>query len=142
MLYGFCNMRLTYITLLTCCEQYPNMRKILLFVFLLICFSQLNAQQWALQEGGTNNDRGTSIIADKNGHIYATGYFSSSATFGTTTLTSAGSYDGYLAKYDTSGYFIWASGDEGFLSFNDVPIDKQNNIDLIGTAVRFRLTQQ
>lgn len=157
----------------------------------------MNAQQWALQDGGTNNDEGTSIIADKNGHIYATGFFSSTATFGTTTLTSAGSYDGYLTKYDTSGNFIWAErfggigsdypyvitidtnnniiiagafrnantttigsiiintnnnsdnyfvamfdangnviwakGNEGYLSFNDVAIDQQNNIDLIGT---------
>ena len=114
-----------------------EMKKILYLTILVICSIQLVAQQWTLHEGGNNSDQGTSIFADKNGHIYATGFFSSSATFGSTTLTSVGSYDGYLIKYDTSGSCIWAKSFGGIGS--DYPgVIKVDNTDNIIIAGAFR----
>src|SRR5690606_8330373 len=59
---------------------------------------------WAKSAGGINGDWGNSISTDANGNVLLTGYFSSSSiTFGSTTLTNAGSYDIFIAKYDSSG---------------------------------------
>ena len=55
------------------------------------CFAQSPAFLWAQRAGGTDSDYGYSCSTDASGNIIATGYFySSSITFGTTTLTNAG----------------------------------------------------
>ena len=63
--------------------------------------------QWADKAGGTGYDQGYGICTDGAGNVYATGSYDSVATFGTTTLTSAGSWDVFIAKYSASGIFQW-----------------------------------
>ncbi len=64
---------------------------------------------WAKSVGGANDDIATSIFTDVAGNIYITGYSGSQTmTFGNTTLTSSGSWDIFLAKYDTNGGLLWA----------------------------------
>jgi len=63
---------------------------------------------WAKQAGGTSEDGGTSIAVDANGNSYVTGSFKESANFGTTTLTSSGSWDIFVAKIDHNGNWLWA----------------------------------
>jgi hypothetical protein len=78
--------------------------------------------EWATQAGGTGNDnaRGVSVLAD--GSSIVTGYFQGTATFGSTTFTSAGSNDVFVAKLDASGDYEWATqaggtgNDVGFAS--------------------------
>ena len=53
---------------------------------------------WAKKAGGTNWDGGSSIDVDANGNSYVTGVFFYIASFGTTTLTSSGGYDIFVAK--------------------------------------------
>jgi len=48
-----------------------------------------------------------------NEYVYLTGSYSSTATFGSTTLTSAGMADVFVAKYDANGTAIWAVGAGG-----------------------------
>jgi hypothetical protein len=62
---------------------------------------------WAKKAGGANSDMGFSVSYN-NGYAYVTGVFSGSATFGSTTLTSSGQEDGFIAKYDDNGNLIWA----------------------------------
>ena len=62
---------------------------------------------WAKQAGGSNNDRGYAISVSANGNSYVTGFFSGTATFGTTTLTSIGGDDVFVAKFDTDGNWQW-----------------------------------
>lgn len=52
----------------------------------------------------------TSIVTDPNGYSYILGSFYESATFGTTTLTSASTdLNGtFIAKIDNSGNWVWA----------------------------------
>lgn len=64
---------------------------------------------WARRAGGANYDSGQSIAADESNSSVVTGFFDGSATFGTTTLTSAGSRDIFIVKYDDSGNVLWAS---------------------------------
>ena len=68
---------------------------------------------WAKRAGGTSIDFGRGIAVDGSGNGYVTGNFNGSATFGPgqtneTTLTSAGSGDIFVAKYDASGDLVWA----------------------------------
>ncbi len=55
---------------------------------------------------GTSEYDGIAIDADDN--IYTTGYFTGTVTIGSTTLTSSGSSDILMVKYDPSGNVIWA----------------------------------
>ncbi|MCK9611174.1 MAG: SBBP repeat-containing protein [Candidatus Cloacimonas sp.] len=63
---------------------------------------------WVKQAGGTGWDYGFVIAVDDNGNSYVTGYFSGSVTFGTTTLTSSGYEDIFVAKLDRNGNWLWA----------------------------------
>ena len=90
---------------------------------------------WAKSAIGTGDDFGGSIISDINGNVYIGGSFvSPTLSFGTTTLTSAGSDDVYLAKYDSNGNELWAkssggvNGDYG----GNIVLDASGNICLAG----------
>ncbi|WP_083937817.1 T9SS type B sorting domain-containing protein [Hymenobacter aerophilus] len=94
--------------------KYIFLSKILLA---LICFSgsiinvaqaqQLPAYLWAKSNGGTGDDRGYHIALDASENIFIAGIFSGTSTFGNNTLTSRGSYDIYLAKYNSQGHLLW-----------------------------------
>ncbi len=79
---------------------------------------------WAIKIGGSNDEEVKSIATDNLGDVYVTGYFKSvcdfdpsGATFNLTPNGGAGNQDGFLAKYSSTGAFLWAikfgdSGDE------------------------------
>jgi hypothetical protein len=72
--------------------------------------------QWAKKAGGSGYDQGYGICTDAAGNVYSTGAFDSVATFGTTVLTSNGSWDVFVAKYDAAGNFGWALSGGGTAS--------------------------
>ncbi|MBI4699924.1 MAG: hypothetical protein HY744_01955 [Deltaproteobacteria bacterium] len=51
---------------------------------------------------------GRAIASSANGTVLLTGYFTGSADFGGGTLTSAGSYDIFVAKFDKDGNHLWS----------------------------------
>lgn len=63
---------------------------------------------WVRQAGGSGADQCWSVAVDRVGSCYITGNFNGTATFGSKSLTSAGSSDLFLARYDASGDFQWA----------------------------------
>jgi len=85
---------------------------------------------WAVKAGGSGSDRGLSIKTDNQGNSFVTGYFNGTATFGSTTLVSAGAQDVFIAKYNISGVLQWVTQAGGtgadigfgvsFNSFNEV----------------------
>jgi len=89
---------------------------------------------WAKQAGGANDDRGFSIAIDSSGNSYITGYFYDTATFGTTTLSSSGYEDIFIAKLDTNGNWMWAKQAGGSSSEESygIAIDSSGNSYVAG----------
>jgi hypothetical protein len=69
---------------------------------------------WAVRAGGEWMDEADDIAVDEVGNIYVTGYFNDTATFGSTSLTSSGSTDIFVAKLDTDGNWLWVVRGGGF----------------------------
>ena len=93
---------------------------------------------WAKSAGGTSSDdEGLGISTDASGNVLVTGFFSSpTITFGSTTLTNAGSRDIFVVKYDASGNALWAksaggtsSDDRGFA----ISTDASGNVLVTGS---------
>ena len=110
-------------------------------IFLNIFVSKLDASGnfvWAKQMGGASTAEGLSIAVDASGNVYTTGKFIGTADFdpgpGTYNLTSAGSYDIFVSKLDSSGNFIWAkrmggaSTDKGL----SIAVDASGNVYTTG----------
>ena len=67
---------------------------------------------WVVQSGGPEDDAATGVDYDSAGNIYVVGFFTGSATFGSTngaTQTVTGGYGWtiFLAKYHPSGVLLW-----------------------------------
>ncbi|MES2679656.1 MAG: SBBP repeat-containing protein [Bacteroidota bacterium] len=94
---------------------------------------------WAKSVGGTNAafwGQGTSISADVNGNTLVGGFFlNSSITFGTYTLTNAGSHDLFIVKFDPNGTVLWAKSAGGTMGDISAAIssDANGNAFLTGT---------
>lgn len=71
-------------------------------------YSQLGAVQWAVSLGNaTTSDTG--IAVDAAGGISVVGYYTGTASFGSTVLTSPGGTDAFAAKLDgATGAVTWA----------------------------------
>jgi hypothetical protein len=63
---------------------------------------------WANDYGDPTNQSGNSVAVDAQGNVVFTGNIEGSTTFGSTTLTSAGMDDIFLAKLDPNGNTLWA----------------------------------
>jgi hypothetical protein len=68
---------------------------------------------WARRAGGTSSEEALSIAIDAAGHSYIAGVFLTTVTFGpgqptSTTFSSAGGVDLFVAKYDSAGTLVWA----------------------------------
>lgn len=68
---------------------------------------------WVKKGGGSLKDEGRGVVIDGAGSVYITGTVGGNATFNTTTLTSNGGFDVFIAKYDASGNLTWAMGEGG-----------------------------
>ena len=74
-----------------------------------VFIAKLNADgsyAWAQQAGGSGTERGNGISALADGSSLITGDFYGTASFGSTTLTSAGANDVFIAKLNADG--SWA----------------------------------
>jgi len=91
---------------------------------------------WAKQVGGTvYNITSSGLTIDDNGNSFISGYFSSSATFGSTTLTSRGKRDIFVARLDSNGNWIWinqAGGTSNDYAY-DIAVDINGNNYIVGS---------
>jgi hypothetical protein len=63
--------------------------------------------EWAKAGGGLGNDDALSVAAVSDGVIVSGAYKSSTASFSGTTITNAGDWDIFVAKYSSSGDLAW-----------------------------------
>lgn len=90
---------------------------------------------WAIKAGGSGSDRALSVKSDASGNIFITGFYYGAATFGSITLNSvSGSQDGFIAKLDANGTFLWAKSFGGNLAEwgNAIAIDDLGNPIITG----------
>jgi hypothetical protein len=95
---------------------------------------------WAKQLGGAGNDQANSIVTDKAGNIYTTGYFEGILDFDPDSflnfnLTSAGDHDIFISKLDSAGKFVFAKQMGGPVRdvANSITIDASGNIYTTGS---------
>ncbi|MCD6065547.1 MAG: hypothetical protein K0S33_373 [Bacteroidetes bacterium] len=114
------------------------MKKILPFISFLIISTFAKAQHfnWANSILGSNEN--SKIALDQNGNVYMTGNFQSLIYFNTgpsaDTLTSAGDYDGFIAKTDATGNLSWVKqiGGSGRDMAKAVTADSSGNVYITG----------
>lgn len=93
---------------------------------------------WSKRWGGTGRDIGDGLGFDSDGNLYSSGIFSGEVDFDpgleTSTLTSSGSNDVFISKFDTSGNYLWAKKFGGASTDGSTPIsvDSSGNIYLSG----------
>lgn len=91
---------------------------------------------WSQQIGGNGDDAAQAIATDSDGNLIVVGHFQNSLTVGTTTITSAGSTDLFVAKLAAiDGSVVWIKSFGG-TSAEDaaaVALDPTNNIYITGT---------
>ncbi|POY34687.1 hypothetical protein C3K47_18795 [Solitalea longa] len=103
--------------------------------------------QWAFNLNNSNIDdivRPFCVLANTDGTIYLTGYYSGAADFdpsavATNEMTAIGKYDGFFAKYSKDGAFIWSKsigGLDGTAYLAASATDKDNNLYISGGFTR------
>jgi len=70
-------------------------------------YSPTGVFQWVRTAGGVSGDYAHALAVDGAGNSYLTGEFEYTTHFGSVALTSSGSNDVFVAKYDTYGNLIW-----------------------------------
>lgn len=90
--------------------------------------------QWKQKVGLSGYDAASGIAVDGAGNVFITGYFNDMIAFGGITLTSTGSGDIFIAKYDTHGAFQWAKQAGGTQSDfgHDIAIAPSGHVYIIG----------
>lgn len=90
--------------------------------------------QWVKSAGGTSGDFGYDIAADSNGNVYVTGTYTETAFFDGTPLTSQGSIDVFLAKYNTNGGKEWvrSAGGTSIDNGQGIAVDGNSNVYISG----------
>ncbi|MDG1841045.1 MAG: T9SS type A sorting domain-containing protein [Crocinitomicaceae bacterium] len=118
--------------------------KLFSFIFLLLFSSFLLGQvpsfEWGQGFGGNGQDMIYESAIDNNGFVYNVGFFSGTADFDPSllssfNLTSTGSnIDAFVQKLDPNGNFIWAIsfGGVGADHCSSISIDDNNNLYLTG----------
>ncbi len=124
------------------------MKKSILFLatitfFYATSYAQAPSWVWARSAGGANSECAQSVAIDGSGNSYVTGTFDgASLTFGSYTLTNAGSADIFLVKYDTYGNVLWAksAGGTAYDAPRSVTVDASGNAFITGNFYSPTLT--
>jgi hypothetical protein len=113
-----------------------NLQWTLVFFCLIATAAFAKTPKWvaATSAGGTGTGFSYAVKVGPDNNQYVTGSFSGTATFGGTTLTSAGGQDIFLAKYAGPGDLVWVvqSGGSSDDSGQELAFDGAGNVYLTG----------
>lgn len=89
---------------------------------------------WAQKHGGAGAGTTTDIAIDNANNIYISGPFANTMNIGSFVLTGAGNWEGYVARMNTAGTFLWAKriGSSGVDYFTDVKTNSAGAVVLTG----------
>lgn len=106
----------------------------MVFIVLLLS-AETSTWEWAKSLGGTGSDEVKGVTCAANGDVIVVGSFSDTVSFGDSTLTSNGSSDILICRYDNYGQELWARsyGSDGSDVAYAVALDSQGNILITGT---------
>lgn len=102
----------------------------------LTCLDFEGNYQWIKQAGGSYYDVARSISIDNNSDIIIAGHINTSANFGITdtSVFTYGSIDTFVAKYSSTGEFLWVNSFGGNAEDRGISVisDSNNNLFLHG----------
>ena len=90
---------------------------------------------WSHSFGNTSEDLGNAVAVDAAGNVFLTGTFNGTVDFGGGNLTSVGTDDIFLAKYNSRGVHQWSKRYGSTNSFADhgaIAVDGSGNVLLAG----------
>ncbi len=89
---------------------------------------------WERQVGNFGRVLGRSITCDNDNKLYITGRFESTTSFGSISITSAGSNDIFTAKIDSNGNWLWvkSAGGIGYEEGASMAVDNNRFLYLTG----------
>lgn len=92
---------------------------------------------WSKRFGGEAAQVEATAVSDESGNVLITGFFKGTVDFGGGSLTSGGSFDIFVAKFDTNGSHLWSRsfGDASDQRGWDLSTDNQGNV-LVTAAFR------
>jgi uncharacterized delta-60 repeat protein len=84
---------------------------------------------WKQQLGSSDIDGSSSVATDSSGNVYISG-----ATYGNLAGTNKGSYDAFVAKYNSGGKLLWKKqwGTSGYDESSSVATDSSGNVYISG----------
>jgi len=91
---------------------------------------------WSKRFGDKNIQQPRGLAVDNAGNTIIVGYFQNDVDFGGGTLTSAGLFDAFVAKFNPAGQWQWNKriGDPSNQQARAVVVDAQNNVYVGGEA--------
>ena len=122
------------------------MKRFIFIVLFLLASTSIYSQkyQWAQRIGGVSGDFANSIAVDVSGNVYVAGIFdTSSISFNNgISLTNSGSFDGYVAKYNSSGLCLWAQKIAGvdYEREPSIAVDSNGSVYIAGSFLSPTLT--
>lgn len=89
---------------------------------------------WAVKAGGATPDYGNAIQRDATGNLFVTGWYSTTATFGSSSVTTSGGNEVFVARCDSNGTWQWVAsgGTPGIDIAFDIALDDQDNSYITG----------
>jgi hypothetical protein len=90
---------------------------------------------WSKSFGDAAQDqRVQGVATDASGNVYIAGYYNGTVNFGGATLTSAGSWDVFIAKFNASGAYVWSAsyGAVDYQRALAIAVDGSGNVIIAG----------
>ncbi len=101
----------------------------------LASFTPGGKHRWSMSIGNSGHDTGYDVAVDSNDNLYVTGTFATTVKFGNSKLQSKGTYDVFVASFDSSGKHRWSRNFFRSIKDNGVPsiaVDGSGNTYITG----------